>query len=203
MTSPDHTESMSVAVPEQTPRTFMAVVSPILWLLAIMWLVEIADFLLAGNLDYLGVQSRTLIGLVGIAAAPFLHGDFEHLMANTVPFLILGSLVSWRAREKFWNVFATIVVVSGTMLWLLGPANVVTVGASGVIFGFLTYLLASGVITRHWVDVLVAVIVLIGYGSLLLGMLPVGVGADISWQMHLFGALAGVLAAIYYSPPKR
>ena len=78
-----------------------------------------------------------------------------------------------------------------------------TVGASGVIVGFLTYLRAAGVITRHWVDVLIALLVLVGYGSLLLGMLPFGVGAEISWQMHLFGALSGVLAAIYYSPPKR
>ena len=179
------------------------VVAPVLILLAIMWLSELIDWLLPINLDYLGIQSRTAEGLIGVVAAPFLHANFDHLIANTFPFLILGTLVSWRAGKNFWSVTIVIVLVSGSALWLLGPSNVVTIGASGLVFGFLGYLLAAGIITRHWADVLISLVVLLAYGSLLLGALPFGVSAQISWQMHLFGGLAGVLAATMFAEQSR
>lgn len=194
---------MSDLTPVTTRRKPIQVVAPVLALLLIMWLLELVDWLLPFNLDYLGIQSRTTEGLIGIVAAPFLHANFDHLIANTLPFLILGTLVSWRAGRHFWSVTAIIVLVSGSVLWLLGPSNVVTIGASGVVFGFLGYLLAAGIITRHWADVLIAVVVLLVYGSLLFGALPFGVSAQISWQMHLLGGLAGVLAATMFADQNR
>lgn len=177
----------------------MQVVAPVLVLLAIMWILEALDWLLPGSLDYYGVESRSTDGLVGVVAAPFLHGGFDHLLANTVPFLILGVLVSWRSQRQFWWVVLVIVVGGGMGVWLLGPSNVITIGASGMVFGFLGYLLAAGIITRHWVDVLVSIVVLVAYGSLLSGALPFGVPEGVSWLMHLTGALAGVLAAILFA----
>lgn len=179
------------------------VVGPVLVLIAIMWVLEALDALLPGSLDTFGVQSRSADGLVGIAAAPFLHAGFDHLIANTVPFLVLGILVSWRSQPRFWPVVAVIAVVSGFGVWLLGPGNTVTIGASGLVFGFLGYLLAAGVLTRHWIDVLVAAVVLLGYGSLLTGALPFGVPAGVSWLMHLTGAAGGVLAAFLFARPQR
>lgn len=134
----------------------------------------------------------------GILAAPFLHDGLGHLGANTLPLLVLALLVSWRAGRSFWPVVATIVVGGGLVVRLLGPSGVVTIGASGLVLGLLAYLVAAGVRSRHFLDVLVGVVVLLVYGTLLLGVLPFFVPANVSWLGHLGGAAAGVLAALLF-----
>ncbi len=177
----------------------MSRVLPVFILTAVMWILEILDVVLPGDLDRFGIDSRDTGGLPGILAAPLLHADFAHLMANTVPFLLLGSLVAYRYYERFWLITATIVVGSGIGVWLIGPANAITIGASGVVFGYLTFLMAAGIFTRHWLDVVIGLAVLFVYGGLLMGALPFGVGPGVSWQAHLMGALAGVLAAFWFA----
>lgn len=188
---------MSDVVPttQQRRSNVTGIFVPVLLLLAAMWVLEIVDVILPADLDYLGIRSRSADGLVGIPLAPFLHGGFDHLLANTLPFLVLGTLVAWRARGAFWSVAIIIIVLGGAAVWLLGPANAVTIGASGMVFGFLGYLLALGIFTRNWLDIGVSVVVVLVYGSVLWGVLPFAVRADISWQAHLFGLLAGVAAA--------
>jgi membrane associated rhomboid family serine protease len=193
---------VSTIVPAPAKRSAAQIVTPVLLLLGAMWALEILDWILPGNWDFYGIQSRSSGGLLGILAAPFLHQGFDHLLANTIPFLILGTLVSWRAQGKFWWVALVIIVVSGFGVWLLAPADVITIGASGMVFGFLGYLLAAGVLARHWTDVLIAVAVLLIYGSMLAGALPFGVPAGVSWLMHLTGALSGILAAFLFVPPR-
>ncbi len=173
-------------------------VVPVFILAGLMWLLEIIDAILPADLDQYGIESREADGLTGVVAAPFLHADFAHLMANTVPFLILGCLVALRFG-RFWAITATIAVGSGIGVWLVGPANTITVGASGVVFGYLTFLLAAGVLTRNWVDVLIGLGVLFLYGGLLVGALPFGVGPGVSWQAHLMGGISGVLAAALFA----
>ena len=175
---------------------------PVLIMLAVMWLLEIVDAVLPGDLDGYGIESREVDGLTGVVASPFLHADFAHLMANTVPFLILGSIVALRYPEKFWRIAITITVLGGLGVWLLGPSNTITIGASGVVFGFLTYLITAGILTRHWLDVVIALGVLFVYGGILVGALPFGVEAGVSWQAHLMGALAGVVAALLFARPR-
>jgi membrane associated rhomboid family serine protease len=165
--------------------------------------METLDAVLPGDLDRFGIESRDPDGLTGVAASPFLHADFAHLMANTVPFLVLGSIVALRNPQRFWLITATITVVGGLGVWLLGPANAITIGASGVVFGFLTYLIAAGVLTRHWLDVVIALGVLFVYGGILIGALPFGVTGGVSWLAHLTGALAGVLAAFLFARQSR
>lgn len=172
---------------------------PVVALVGAMWVVEILDLVLPGVWNEHGIVSRDLSGLLGIPLAPFLHDGLGHLVANTVPFLVLGLLVSWRAGRTFWPVLLTIVVVSGLGVWLVGPSNAPTVGASGVVFGFLTYLIVAGVVTKHFLDVLIGVLVLLVFGSLLWGVLPLVTPAQVSWQGHLFGALGGVLAALLFA----
>ncbi|MEZ5185106.1 MAG: rhomboid family intramembrane serine protease [Candidatus Nanopelagicales bacterium] len=174
---------------------------PVLALVAAMWLLEILDFILPGSLDRYGIQSREVDSLPGVAASPFLHADFAHLMANTVPFMILGSIVALRNPQRFWAITITIVLIGGLGVWLLGPSNTITIGASGVVFGFLTYLITAGILTRHWLDVLIAFGVLVLYGGILIAALPFGVTSGVSWLGHLFGALAGVLAALLFARP--
>ena len=176
---------------------------PVVVLLSIMWLLEIMDAALPGDLDRFGIESREVDGLTGVAASPFLHADFAHLMANTVPFLILGSIVALRNPTRFWPIAITIMVVGGLGVWLLGPSNAITIGASGVVFGFLTYLITAGILTRHWLDVVIAVGVLLVYGGILVGALPFGVADGVSWLAHLTGAAAGVVAAFLFAGQPR
>jgi membrane associated rhomboid family serine protease len=168
-------------------------------LVALMWVLEGLDALLPVVLDRFGIVGRTASGLVGIPLAPLLHGGFGHLAANTVPFLVLGALVAWRSRGRFVAVLAIIVVLGGLGVWVLTSPSTVTIGASGVLFGFATYLITAGVLTRHWLDVTVALAVVLLYGSMLGGVLPVTVADGVSWQGHLTGAIAGVIAALLFA----
>ena len=160
---------------------------------ALLWVSEIADAISGGSLDQYGIRPRSEDGLVGIAAAPLLHGGFTHLEANSVPLLVLGFLVAAVSMARYVAVLAWSWVVSGVGVWLVAPDNSLTIGASGLVFGLLTYLMVAGFLERNPVRILVGVAVFILYGSVLLGVLPGQPG--VSWQGHLFGAVGGVLAA--------
>lgn len=176
-----------------------AVVSPVLILVAVMWVVEIIDAVLPLAVDQWGIVGRTTSGLVGVVLSPFLHAGFAHLMANTVPFLVLGVLVAWRSRERFWAVLTLIAVGGGLGVWLLTSPTTLTIGASGAVFGMAAYLVTAGLLTRHWLDIAVAVGVVLVYGTMFAGVLPFGVPAGVSWLAHLTGALAGVGAAFAFA----
>jgi membrane associated rhomboid family serine protease len=175
---------------------------PPLLLLSIMWGLELVDAVLRGRLDAGGIQPRDSDALLGILAAPFLHLGFSHLLANTVPLLVLGTFVATAGRRVFWLVTATVAVLGGLGTWLVAPPGTVTIGASGLVFGYLAYLLVVGVRTRHWRDLLLGAVVLVLYGGMLAGALPWAVAPGVSWQGHLAGALAGAASASWF-PPRR
>lgn len=175
---------------------------PVFGLLLMMWVLEFADALLPGQLDFFGIRPRSLGGLTGIVAAPLLHVGFGHLMANTVPFLVLGCLVALGGAWRFWQVTGIVTLLGGLGVWLLGTPGTVTVGASGLIFGYLSYLLVFGARTRNLLDITIAVLVALVYGGMLAGALPWMVGNGVSWLGHLCGAAAGVVAA-WQLPPQR
>jgi membrane associated rhomboid family serine protease len=162
----------------------------------VMWVAEIVDALLPVTMDLWGIQGRTASGLVGVPLAPVLHAGFAHLAANTVPFLVLGLLVAWRSRERTWVVLTLITLGGGLAVWLLTSPATVTIGASGVVFGLAAYLVTAGVLTRHWLDIVIAIGVVLVYGTMFAGVLPFGVPDGVSWLAHLTGALAGVGAAV-------
>ncbi|HWZ96074.1 MAG TPA: rhomboid family intramembrane serine protease [Opitutaceae bacterium] len=137
----------------------------------------------------LAVVPRTASGLVGIITAPFIHANFAHLAANLPPFLVLGALVLRRGQGQFLEVALVIALAQGLLLWLLGR-KVAHVGMSGVIFGFLGYLLLLAWFTRATPDLLVAGVVLLVYGGILAGVAPARNGT--SWEGHLFGLIAGL-----------
>jgi len=172
---------------------------PLLIFVAFLWFVEIVDWLLFhGALNGLGIVPRQVSGLRGILFAPFLHGDFNHLLANTIPFLILGFMVMLRHSRYFLGISALIVLFSGLGIWLVGPAHTVHIGASALIFGYFAFLLISAWYERSFGAVFLALLVIVLYGGLLGGILPQGGG--ISWQGHFFGLVGGGLAAYYVSP---
>lgn len=159
----------------------------------VLWVAEIVDTVLGGSLDDEGIRPGSTDGLLGILFAPLLHAGFGHLVANTVPLLVLGFLVLLSGLRRGLAVTAVVWLVGGLGTWLFGGVGTVHLGASGVVFGWLAYLLVRGFFTRHPVEVLVGVGVLLVYGGMLLGVLPGTPG--VSWQGHLFGAVGGVLAA--------
>jgi membrane associated rhomboid family serine protease len=170
----------------------LAPVIPVCVLVAVMWFVEIVDTASALDLDQYGVVPREVSGLDGIVWAPFLHGGFPHLIANTLPFLILGGAIAMGSLERFAVVTVVTMLVCGLGTWLTGPDHTVHIGASGVVFGYLTYLLSRGLFARHLGYLLGGVLVFFVYGGALWGLLP---SPGVSWQGHLFGALGGILAA--------
>jgi membrane associated rhomboid family serine protease len=172
-------------------------------LVAIMWAIEIIDVLFfqrrlgfGGSLDIYGILPRNPIGLRGILFAPFLHGNFAHLIANTIPFLTLGWLVMLREISDFFWVSVIAAIVGGFGTWLIGSPGV-HIGASGVIFGYLGYLLSRGYFDRKPLSVAISLFVGVVYGSMLWGVLPLQ--RWISWEGHLFGFIGGVIAAWFMS----
>lgn len=134
-----------------------------------------------------------MASLPSVFVAPLIHDDWAHLAANTLPFAALGFLVLLGGWGRALWATVVIVVVSGLFAWLLSPPHTVTIGASGLVFGWLAYLLVRAVFTRNTAQIVIAVAVLVVYGSLLWGVLPTQPG--VSWQAHLGGALGGALAA--------
>ena len=167
----------------------------VIWIigsLAVMWVVEIINGFIGHQLSVWGILPRTTPGLIGIPLSPFLHGSFNHVLSNTIPFLVLGGLVALRGSQKLVGVSLFIVVVGGLAVWLIGR-SAIHVGASGLVFGYFGYLVASGWYDRRPGTILAAIAVVVLYGGLLFGVLPTR--GFISWEAHLFGLMAGVLAA--------
>jgi len=164
-----------------------------LLLLAGMWMLELLDQLSGNQQEQLAIHAREVDGMPEILTAPFLHAGWDHLISKSLPFLVLGFLVLLSGLARWLVSSLIIIVVSGMTAWLLTPANTIILGASGLIFGWLTYLLARGLWSRRPAQVVIAVLVLLVYGGLIWGVFPSGAG--ISWQAHLGGAIAGVLAA--------
>ncbi|MCZ8225055.1 MAG: rhomboid family intramembrane serine protease [Microcystis sp. LE19-84.1B] len=169
---------------------------------AIFWLLEILDqFVFRGSLDYFGIIPHQVIGLRGILFAPFLHGDFPHLIANTVPFLILGWLVMLQETSDFFIVTGLTMLVGGLGVWLFATPGSIHIGASILIFGYLGFLLLRGYFQRNIPSILLSILVFLLYGGTIWGVLPSRPG--ISWQGHLFGFLGGVLAAKLIATEKK
>jgi len=160
----------------------------------LIWLVFVLDRVLP--LENLGLVPRTLGGLFGIVTLPFLHGDWAHITSNTVPlFLLLVLLAGSRANSIDIVVFIS--VIAGIALWLFGR-DAIHIGASVLVFGLIGFLVCAGFFEQRLLSALIAIGVAVTYGSTLLaGVLPTNSG--VSWEGHLFGALAGGLVAWYIS----
>jgi len=160
---------------------------------AVMWVVEIVDQVSGDDLDRFGIRPRAVDGLDGVLFSPFLHGSFGHLIGNTVPFVIMGGVIALSGAARVLVVTAIVGLVAGLGTWLTAPDNSITVGASGIVLGYATYLLTRGIFSRRLGQILVGVIVgVVWGGSLLLSLVP---REGVSWQAHFFGAVGGVLAA--------
>lgn len=159
----------------------------------VMWALETIDWILPGRpLDGFGIRPREFSSLPWILTAPWLHFGFGHLMANTVPLAIMALFIVGRGADELLEATLGSVLVGGLGVWLVGGGNSIHLGASILVFGYFGFLVARGVATRHPLDVVVALLVVVLYsGAILGGIVP---GRDgISWEGHLFGLIGGAL----------
>jgi membrane associated rhomboid family serine protease len=177
------------------------------WIIVILNQVVLERILVIANgcglsrgLNAFGIVPHSLIGLRGILFAPFLHGGFYHVAANTAPFIILGWLVMLRKISDFYFVSVVSAIVSGLGTWLIGSPCSVHVGVSGVVFGYFGYLLFRGYFERSFVAIAISIAIAVTYGGLIWGVFPTN--PYISWEGHLFGFIGGIIAAKFLSPIK-
>ncbi|MBO0865297.1 MAG: rhomboid family intramembrane serine protease [Mycobacterium sp.] len=198
--------------PAQQPKkrsTFAVGVATIVSFVALLYVMELVDQLSGHQLDRNGIRPLETDGLWGIIFAPLLHASWQHLMANTGPALILGFLVALAGLSRFVWATAIVWIVGGFGTWLIGNVGSSCgetdhIGASGLIFGWLTFLLVFGFFIRSAWQIVLGIVVLFFYGGVLWGAVPVlNMCGGVSWQAHLCGGIAGVLAAYLLSGPER
>ncbi len=174
----------------------MTIVKRLWWplaLLGVIWVVQIVNLLTGYTLNGLfGLLPRSFSGLDGILFMPLLHGSMAHAAANSVPLVILGSLMATTAHRVALTSSAIIIGMGGLGVWFFGN-TAIHIGASGLIFGWFGFLLARGVVEKRPVPLLIAIGVAVVYGTMVWGILPGQPG--VSWEAHLFGSMAGVAAA--------
>ena len=147
-----------------------------------------------------GILARDTDGLIGIGFAPLLHGSWGHLFSNIPPLAALTFLLFYFYKRIAWQAFSMIYLLTGVAVWGLGRGDVVHVGASGVVYGLVAFVFWSGIFRRNIKSIILALIVLMYYGSMFVGIFPGKEG--ISWESHLLGALAGIFAAFWYKNKK-
>ncbi len=150
--------------------------------------VQVVNSFTAGSLIGYGIIPRTASGLQGVVFAPFIHASFQHLLGNLLPFMILSWLVATEGVRRFAWVAGLICLLGGLLVWMFARTSI-HVGASGLIFGLWTYLLARAWYQRSLMSLLLAMIALVGYSGLIYGFIPV---AGVSFESHLAGAVAGI-----------
>jgi membrane associated rhomboid family serine protease len=171
------------------------------FIIPLLFAVELIDDRTHHRLDTLGgIQPHHLDGLDGILFAPFLHASFDHLYSNAVPLVVTGTFVLAVGLGRFLGITALIAVASGVGVWFTGNSNTIVVGASGVIFGYIGYLLLRGIVERSLWGIAVGLLVGLLYGAQIVLLLPSD--PTISWQAHLFGFLGGLVAAIVFRRPR-
>lgn len=167
-----------------------------------IWAVFLINTVVFGGaLDWFGVRPRDPEGLWGILAAPLLHADYGHLSANTGPAAVFAGLIAFSSRRLWRRVTLIVALASGLGAWLFGAAGDVHIGASGLIYGWLAFLLVRGLYNRAPGQILLGAALAAGYSGMVWGVFPTTMG--VSWQMHLFGALGGILAAALLRPRRR
>jgi membrane associated rhomboid family serine protease len=179
--------------PEQK-SIFRSFIPPFIFVV-VLWIIKIIEITFDLNFTDYGVFPRHAEGLIGILTSPLIHADFEHLISNSIPMLVLGAALIYFYKEFALRVFVLVYLLSGFWLWIIGRENY-HIGASGVLYGLVTFLFFSGVLRKHTGLMALSLLVVFLYGGLVWGIFPLY--KIISWESHLCGSLAGILLAFVY-----
>jgi membrane associated rhomboid family serine protease len=186
-------QGLALVQQSRYPAPVLKRFTPILVLAAACWLVFLVNnVLLGGHFDQCGIRPRQLSSLPGIVFAPFLHGSYQHLAANTLPLLVLGGILCARSKGEFVVVTMAGILLGGGLTWLLAR-NACHIGASGLIFCYFGYLASLAWFNRTFGTLCLSVLCIVGYGGIVWGIVPTSAG--ISWESHLTGLMAGVTLA--------
>lgn len=180
---------------EEKNKIAESVLFPFLFV-ALLWIIKLMEHFSDVSLAKLGILPRTINGILGITTAPLIHGDIYHLGSNTLPLLILGIIIMYFYRATAASLFLWIYVFTGAMVWLLADGTGYHLGASGLIYGLVSFLFFSGLIRKDRRSLALALLVTFVYGGMVWGVLPIYKG--VSWESHLFGGLVGGFCAWYY-----
>lgn len=186
---------MQYATPSIENQHFRKSLQLPIFFIGLIWLIHIVSWLLEWELGYLGVFPRSFLGIKGILTSPLIHGDFAHLLSNSVPLLALGGLICYFYPKVATRSLLMIYFLSGLAVWLFGR-SVFHIGASGVVYGMAAFLLGNGIFRRNTKSIILSLIILFFYSGMFLGVLPNQEG--ISWESHLMGAFIGLFASFYY-----
>jgi membrane associated rhomboid family serine protease len=170
-----------------------------LMVIVIMWIVKVAEWYTKSDFSKLGINPKSVDGLLGIIIAPFIHADFGHLIANTIPFFITLSIIFYFYKEIALKVFFLIWIFTNIWVWSFAVHNTYHIGASGLVYGFVSFLLFSGLIRRNARLMAISMLIIFLYGGLFWGIFPdFFPHRNISWESHLMGGFAGLVMAVFY-----
>jgi membrane associated rhomboid family serine protease len=161
-----------------------------------IWIIHLLQVILQIDLVRLGVSPRVVDGLPGILTGPMIHGSWEHLFYNSVSFLILGAIMFWFYPSIALRSIVWMYLLSGLGIWIFGQPHSFHIGASGVVYGMVSFVFWSGIFRRNVKSVVLALVVLVLYAGFFEGIIPGKEG--ISWEGHLMGGISGILIAWLY-----
>lgn len=161
----------------------------------LLWLIKIFEIFFNISFNSFGIYPRSFSGLIGIITAPLIHANFNHLVSNSIPLLVLGLGITYSYPKSSKKLFAGIYLLHGLLVWIFAR-QAYHIGASGLIYGYVAFLFFSGIIRRDNRSIALALIVTLFYGGLTWGVLPVK--GDISWEAHLFGSISGIIFAFIF-----
>jgi membrane associated rhomboid family serine protease len=185
-------------------KSFLSLIQSLVWpltLIVFFWVVLLFDEMYGLGFREWGIQPRQVKGLIGILTSPFLHGDAGHLFSNSVPFLVASGFLFYLFPEDKWKIFGLIWFFSGFGVWLYGGANSNHIGASGVVYGLVAFMLTGGIIRKNRTMAAFALILIFAYGSMVWGIFPqwhVDPFVNISWESHLAGTVTGLILAFRF-----
>ena len=186
---------------KKTKNLFKILFIPMMFLL-IMWTTHLFQFVFNISFIKLGVLPKTYIGLKGIFLSPFIHKDWSHLINNSYPILVLGTLLFYSYKKIAYRIFFLLFIFSGVLLWMIGRQSF-HIGASGIIYSLASFLFFSGIIRKNPPLTAISLVVLFLYGSMIWGLFPINKFS--SWEGHLSGFITGLVISILFREdgPKR
>jgi membrane associated rhomboid family serine protease len=175
----------------KSSKLFFSLFYPLLFI-ALLWVIRFYEEISNNSLSWYGIYPRTIHGLIGVVAAPLLHADREHLLSNSIPLLVMGSIICYFYRSIAFQVFFWVYLMTGIWVWAAARASY-HIGASGILYGFMSFLFFSGVFRKDTRLLALSLFVVFLYGSAVWGILPIREG--VSWESHMLGSLAGLITA--------